>query len=91
MFDSAYTKIEKRIQTIYQSFDTPYNKTGWEPAKKIESLQVAIKNIQTIISNNYSVPPKYMENLQDINKALSNIINKWFGSNAPQDKANNQE
>jgi hypothetical protein len=28
MFDSAYTKIEKRIQTIYQSFDTPYNKTG---------------------------------------------------------------
>lgn len=90
-FDNAYTKIEKRIQTVYQSFDTSYNKTSWEPTKKIESLQAAIKNIQTIINNNYSVPPKYIENLQSIHKALSNIVNKWFGSTAPQDTANNQE
>jgi len=90
-FDNAYTKIERRIQTVYQSFDTVYNKTSGEPAKKIEALQSAIKNIQTIISNNYSVPPKYIENLQSINKALSSIVSKWFGSNAPQDTTTNQE
>ncbi|MEI6773675.1 MAG: hypothetical protein WCL18_02380 [bacterium] len=75
-FNDAYNKIEKRIQIVYESFNTTYTKTLGEPAQKIEGLKSAIKEIQTIINTKYSVPPKYIENLQDIAKSLSTINNQ---------------
>ncbi|MEI6672451.1 MAG: hypothetical protein WCL02_03730 [bacterium] len=75
-FDIAYTKLEKRIQTIYKSFETTYNKAAGDPIQKIEGLKSAINKIQDIIKNKYSVPPKYNENLQNIIKSLSTIVSQ---------------
>lgn len=90
-FDGAYAKLEKRIQTIYQSFDTSYNKTAGDPVEKIYALETAIGKIQTIINTKYSVPPRYIENLQNITKTLNNILNKGYGSSATQETISSEK
>lgn len=79
-FDIAYNKLERRIQTIYKSFDTTYNKSEGTPIQKIEGIKSSITKIQWVITTKYSVPPKYNENLQNIIKWLNSILNKWYAS-----------
>ncbi|MFA6256305.1 MAG: hypothetical protein WC606_03910 [Candidatus Absconditabacterales bacterium] len=86
-FNDTYAKLEKRIQTIYQAFDIKYTKTSGEPTQKISGLKSAINNIQATITSTYSVPPKYIENLQSIAKSLNTIINKGYGSAVKHDAA----
>lgn len=40
----------------------------------------SIKNVQTKITNEYNVPPKYIENLQSIEKILTNILSQPYGN-----------
>jgi len=91
VFDSTYAKLEKRIQTVYQSFDTTYNKTAWDPVEKIHGLETAINKIETIITTKYSVPPRYIENLQNITKSLNSILNKGYGSSAVQETISSEK
>lgn len=74
IFNSAFSKIEKRIQTVYQGFGMTYSKQAGNPTEKIEGLQAAIKDLKERIVNSYDVPPKYVDSLQSIAKSLSNII-----------------
>jgi len=86
-FNSAYTKLEKRIQTIYQSFDINYTKQSWTPSEILEGLKSAITTLKNKISAEYNVPPKYNENLKSIANSISNIITKWYGSAAVHEAA----
>lgn len=90
-FNSAYAKIEKRIETIYQAFDMTYNKKSWDPIQKLEELRAAIKTIEDKITAKYNVPPKYIENLQSIEKNLKNITTQWFGSASTHEAATGVE
>ncbi len=90
-FANAYNKIERRIQSIYQSFDLSYSKQSWDPAQKVEELKSAIKSIQDKINDRYSLPPKYIENFQSIEKSLTHIITQWYGSNPKHNAAVTEE
>lgn len=79
-FDIAYAKIEKRVQTIYQSFDATYSRQEWNLVQKLEGLKTAIEKIKNKITDKYNVPPKYIENFQNIEKTLDNIVAQWYGS-----------
>jgi len=87
LFASAFAKIEKRIQTVYKSFDMSYNKEAGDATAKIKGLQAAIRNIKEKITNKYNIPPKYIENLQAIDKSLSNILTQTYGSTATHEAA----
>ncbi len=87
LFNVAFDKIEKRVQSVYQGFDMTYNKQSGSPIQKLGGLQTAIKTLKEKINNNYDVPPKYLENLQSIGKTLANIISKWYGSTPANDAA----
>lgn len=84
-FESAYAKIERRIQTVYQSFGMTYTKIWGEPSEKVQWLRTAIRAIKDKITADYNVPPTYIENLQTIEKSLNSIIAQWFGSAATQE------
>jgi len=90
-FDIAYAKLEKRINNIYQIFTMIYTATSGEPLKKMEGLNSAINILQTNINNKYSIPPKYIENLQSIENIIKNIIGKWYGSAAPTHEVATEE
>ncbi|MFA7298590.1 MAG: hypothetical protein WC010_03000 [Candidatus Absconditabacterales bacterium] len=84
-FNSNFVKIEGRIQTVYQSFGMLYSKILGTPNEKIKALESAIISLKEKITNNYKVPPKYIENLQSIEKTLSNILSQSYGSTAVQE------
>ncbi len=86
-FNSDFAKIEKRIQTVYQSFDISYSKESWDPVEKIKGLVMSIKTLTEKITKEYNVPPKYIENLQAINKSLNTILSKSYGSAATHEAA----
>ena len=79
-FEIIYTKIENRIQTIYQSFGMIFTKTEGDPATKIQWLKTAIKTMRDNITIEYNIPPTYIENLQSIEKSLTNSIAQEYGS-----------
>ena len=79
-FNTVYTKIERRIQAIYQSFGMSFTKTAGDPTTKMQWLKAAVKTLRDKINAEYNVPPTYLQNLQDIEKSLTNIINKQHGS-----------
>ena len=81
-FNNAYTKLEKRIQTVYQIFDIAYNKTSGDPSQKMKELKWDINTLETTITTTYSLPPKYSESLQNIMKAIDNTLNQWYWSDA---------
>jgi len=84
-FLNTYTKLEKRIQNVYNICNINYPKQSGEPKEKINWLMVNIKKIQEIIENEYNIPPQYSKNLQDIYKHLQEILNQTYGSNSPQE------
>ena len=75
-FDSAYIKLEKRIQTIYQIFGLSYSRQAGDTDARITNLKTAIASLEKNITNEYNIPPKYIENLQSIEKSLSTILAK---------------
>lgn len=81
-FTTIYTKVERRIQTIYQSFGMIFTKIEGDPTTKLQWLKTAITTLKNKISSEYNVPPTYMENLQSIASSLSNIMAKEYGSAA---------
>ena len=87
-FTTAYAKLEKRIQTVYQIFDIVYNKTSGDPMQKMKELKWNINTLETTITTSYSLPPKYSESLQNIVKTIDNIINQWYWSDAKHESAN---
>ncbi len=89
-FDSAYTKIEKSIQTLYQSFGMTYTKLSGDPTQKLQGLKSAIVSLREKITAEYTIPPKYIESLQTIEKWISNIIVKGYGSSSVQDAPSEQ-
>ncbi len=90
-FNTTYNTLEKRIQTVYQGFDTEYTKQAGDPTQKIERLRTAIKTIEDKISNTYNVPPKYIESLQSIEITLKNISAQWFWSASIHEAATGTE
>ncbi len=86
-FVSTYSKIEKRIQTIYQAFDAEYTKTSWDPTTKLQWLREAIRAIKQKILNEYNTPPKYIQNLDNIDKLINNVILQWYGSSTTHNSA----
>ncbi len=84
VFDSAFTKIEKRIQSIYQSLNSNYTKVSGEPTQKLTALKSAITTLVDKINSQYNLPPKHISNLQSIAKSLTSTITKWYGSTAHQ-------
>ena len=79
-FATIYTKVERRIQTIYQSFGMTFTKMTGDPIAQIQWLKTAINTLKDNISGEYNVPPKYIENLENIEKSLTNIIAQKYGS-----------
>ncbi len=80
IFETAFSKLEKRILTVYQSFSTDYTKTAGDPTQRMKTLQWSITTIQNTITTSYSVPPKYIDNLQYISKSITEILKKGYGS-----------
>ncbi|MEI7558044.1 MAG: hypothetical protein WCJ45_04390 [bacterium] len=39
IFETAFSKLEKRILTVYQSFSTDYTKTAGDPTQRMKTLQ----------------------------------------------------
>lgn len=85
--NSTYSKIERRIQTVYTSFGMSYNKEVGDIITKIKGLQASIRSIKEKITDEYNIPPKYIENLQAIDKSLSNILTQSYGSTATHEAA----
>lgn len=75
-FTSTYQKLEKRIQNIYQTIGLAYNKNSGEAKTKIEGLISDIKKLRETFTSQYNIPPTYDENLEYIEKSLTNIITK---------------
>lgn len=90
-FNSAYKKIEGRIQTIYQVFTISYTRQSGDPIQKVGGLKSAIKTIQDKITSKWSIPPKYIENIQFISKTLNDISNQWYGSDRSHNAATTGE
>lgn len=90
-FDSAYIKLEKRIQTIYQIFGLSYSRQAGDTDARITNLKTAIASLEKNITNEYNIPPKYIENLQSIEKSLSTILAKWYGSSAIHESASGED
>ena len=87
VFTTAYNKIEKRIQTVYQGFGIEYTRQSGDPKQKLEGLQSAITNLQNKITIQYNVPPKYSDSLQSIQKLLKNIISQGYASQKSHESA----
>ncbi len=90
-FATIYAKVEKRIQTIYQSFWVTFNRSEGDPAIMLKWLRDNTKKIKDIINTEYNIPPEYIENLQSIEKSLSSIIAKWRGSITPVEKVTEEK
>ena len=79
-FNSVYTKLEKRIQNVYLSLNKTYSKNGGEPKEKLQSLVSDIKQLQTLLTTEYTVPPTYNENLKTIENTINSLIKEEFWS-----------
>ena len=86
-FTTAYAKLEKRIQTVYQVFNIAYNKTSGDPVQKMKELKWNINTLETTITTTYSLPPKYSESLENMAKGIDNTINQWYWSDAKHESA----
>lgn len=80
LFAINYTKLEKRIQSIYQVFGLKYTKTGGDVTHKLQWLQSAITSLNDKIQTEYAIPPKYTTSLQSIATTLYTTITKWYAS-----------
>ncbi len=95
-FATVYSKVERRIQTIYQSFGMAFTKMTGDPITQMQWLKNAIHTLRNNISGEYNVPPKYIENLKNIEKSLTNIIAQEYWSAkihevAPVEKSQEEE
>ncbi len=81
-FTAAFAKIEKRIQTVSKSFGVTYERAWGEPSARLEEVNSSIKKLIAIMDEKYTVPPKYVDNLQNISKSLMNTLHQGRGSSA---------
>jgi len=81
-FDTIYAKVERRIQSIYQSFWMVFTKSEGDPTTRLQWLKTTITTLKNKINTEYNVPPTYIENLESIASSLSNISKKEYWSAA---------
>jgi hypothetical protein len=73
-----------------------FTKMTGDPIAQMQWLKAAINTLRDNINGEYNVPPKYIENLKNIENSLTNIIAKEYGSAktqeiTPVDKSQEQE
>lgn len=86
-FNIVYAKVERRIQNICQSFEIPFTKMTGTPIERMQWLKTTIQKLRGNIGMEYNVPPTYIENLKNIEKSLTSIISKEYGSAATHQAA----
>lgn len=83
--DSAYSNLEKKISNLYSQFDMKYISPSLASVKdKLISLKGAVQEFNSSVSSQYSMPPKYSDNLN----ILSNRLNYLAGQSLWLDEEN---
>lgn len=85
-FNTIYAKVERRVQSIYQSFGMAFPKISGNHTEMMQWLKIAVQNLKNKINTEFNVPPTYIQSLENIEKSLATIIAKERGSNAPQEE-----
>lgn len=75
-FNIAYENLEHRIEQVYKIFDTNYSLSKGD----FNQLQTNITKIHDQIKDKYLIPPKYLNNLLELNKGIKLIVSNDFTS-----------
>lgn len=73
-YNIAYNNIEHRIKQLCEVFDVKCSSSRGN----LSTLKANISTAQTQIQENYLIPPKYIENLEELKKGLDLVVGYEF-------------
>lgn len=78
LFKKAYNELENRISEISKSFVFEYVSIKGTEKEKITHLKKAAEDAQKYISNNYLLPPKYLDGIKKISQWMTYLETKKY-------------